>query len=197
MGRLPDKEKDDLVLKRLEEGDTLANIAKDLGVSRQAVSQRAKRVAGSGSIGIAVRREQRRVRLQKLVDEGYNFTQIAEKEGLSVINGKTLKNLGVVVPKKVFRKDQCGNIQSYRNGCHCEECRKANLEHHKKYTGPGYNFTHGTFSGYDNHGCRCPLCKIAGSESNRRGRIKRKRKGLAISEGLINLYLTLIYKKET
>lgn len=191
MGRLPDKEKDDLVLRRLEEGDTLANIAKDLGVSRQAVSQRAKRVAGSGSIGLAVRREERRVRLQKLVDEGYNFTQIAEKEGLSVINGKTLKNLGVVVPKKVFRKDQCGNIQSYRNGCHCKECKKANLEHHNKYTGPGYNFTHGTETGYTNHRCRCPLCAIAGSEHNRRGRINRKKKGLTVSEGLINLYLTV------
>jgi hypothetical protein len=72
-----------------------------------------------------------------------------------------------------------GTLATYRTGCRCEVCRKANAADHQRdvqrrraqryravdgrLVAP--NAQHGTDGGYCNHGCRCRLCTEAHSDA--------------------------------
>ena len=84
-----------------------------------------------------------------------------------------------------------GEFRTYRSGCRCAECRRANADY---YRARGYRMTHrarnyarrtfvagrwiaplpddrhGTRDAYDRHGCRCISCTRANRECAARGR---------------------------
>lgn len=73
-----------------------------------------------------------------------------------------------------------GTANANRRGCGCEECVEAYRAYQrdcmrklKKRKRPP---THGTASAYWNHGCRCDLCKLAGSMENKLARLRVKQR---------------------
>lgn len=69
---------------------------------------------------------------------------------------------------------QCGSMTKYRNGCRCEDCRKANAAHARKerarWRERGQLPASGAHnvSTYRNYGCRCDVCKAAMKAKNAR-----------------------------
>lgn len=73
-------------------------------------------------------------------------------------------------------------VLGYREGCRCFTCRKAWSAYHcdlrrKRQaafrSGKITDIKHG-LSGYNNYGCRCPVCLAAGQERNRIAQEKRQ-----------------------
>jgi hypothetical protein len=81
---------------------------------------------------------------------------------------------------------------SYTHGCRCEVCRTAKAEYMRQLRAPrnrvrrfvegrpeaGRNYADGTvhgLSGYQNHSCRCEVCRAAKSQTYRRQRLARAR----------------------
>jgi transcriptional regulator with XRE-family HTH domain len=74
-----------------------------------------------------------------------------------------------------------GTPGNYNRGCRCQRCRDAHRDRLKDWkraaaetaTADPSKVPHGE-TGYKNWRCRCPVCKAAGSEDNRRQRLRRK-----------------------
>jgi hypothetical protein len=61
-----------------------------------------------------------------------------------------------------------GDRSRYTAGCRCARCTEAQRNYQREFArkkrahglAPG-DERHGTMSGYDNHGCRCSICRAA------------------------------------
>lgn len=60
-----------------------------------------------------------------------------------------------------------GTLRAYKGGCRCYECREAKAANERRYRERRQPPSHGTASGYLNHGCRCDACRDAHKEAQR------------------------------
>lgn len=59
----------------------------------------------------------------------------------------------------------CPSVAAYKRGCRCEGCRRANADYARMRYRPTERRkrepVHGTYNEYNNHKCRCDLCREA------------------------------------
>lgn len=63
--------------------------------------------------------------------------------------------------RKAFIEPEHGTISKYGGGCRCDACRAENTRVCAERRRYGVAPNHGTFSGYQNYGCRCEPCREA------------------------------------
>jgi hypothetical protein len=81
-------------------------------------------------------------------------------------------------------RSRCGTLNSYRKGCKCDECVKANYDYAQnvrkkardKFRRGEIEIEHGTYYGYQYYECRCDECRTASSNVQMKQREERSRK---------------------
>lgn len=74
-------------------------------------------------------------------------------------------------------------VAGYKRGCRCDKCATAHGEAYRRFRRDRLDAgltpddpRHGTVTGYLNWGCRCELCRAAGSRNNREAKERRAAK---------------------
>lgn len=169
MSTQPKPERNKELVEMVRDGIPMPKIAEHFGISRQRVSQIALKYGVKGTARELIKQE-RRIRFTKWIEMGWTNKEIAAEEGLSVDYVSTLLNeFGFTM---TLKKDIHGELQCYRNGCRCDECKEINLRSHaylKSKPAPSHGL-----SGYTNYGCRCQICTKANSEANRKYKARKK-----------------------
>lgn len=127
------------------------------------------------------------------VPEGLVFVSVDDlRSALQPVAGQDLSRLTEAVMRL---REACGldepeedaelvhDLNGYRRGCRCEECREANRSYQKAHRAARVErgkadpslIPHG-LSGYQNWDCRCHKCSWAGSIGNKKAAERRKKK---------------------
>lgn len=157
-----------------EGGLTYQEIADRYGVTRQRVQQLIGNGIKAAHYGRA-KKERRREQMSEVhraITGGVTTVEReADKLGIkpeSLV--ESLRRLGLKFPRK--ESPLHGTYYRYSRGCRCPECKAGQREYFQqmKLREPP---RHGTASAYRNYACRCDLCRAAGSDDNRRTRLRR------------------------
>lgn len=139
------------------EGWNLTEIGEHFGISRERVRQ----ILRAHDVPTLTRERQARAAQAKRDEHKRKMQQRAEEK---------IKNF------------PHGTRAGYIRGCTCEECRVANnryaLERKRRVREGEMKIPSHGLSGYTNYGCKCSICKAAGSASNAYQRMIRLKRGL-------------------
>lgn len=162
-------------------GLTTQEIADQYGVSRQRVHQLIKPFGLTGHYGKRKQDE----RVQRLTEACARIrtgesTSVEEAERLGYSSAGTLRGalneLGLRL-RDDWAPAEHGTLRRYRQGCKCDECRRAHREVMHEVRANHVITEHGLATNYVNYGCRCPECKEA-VRIQRRALKARKRQAL-------------------
>lgn len=157
------------------QGVSASEISRRFGISRE---QTRKDLRSLGFITSSIRKSHRAetaVRISVLAASGKSASRIAEEIEETEMSVRRIgKEFGIKLPRPVTKSSTHGTVNSYNKGCHCPECRHANtvfcaerriLRRSRVADMPADK--HGTVSGYENWGCKCAACSLAGAEHRR------------------------------
>jgi len=167
------------------EGSSMAQIAADVGLSRQRVQQLV-------SPHIEPRTTDRRMALRTTrLREAYErvaageSTRDQEAERLGYKHEASLRDAFCSIGLKTPRVAQAGHGTLYcysRFKCRCEECRQAAKDEHAKRVKRGPK-KHGLASSYQNYGCRCTRCRRANRLYRRQRKATQRKKQVTQNGG--------------
>lgn len=159
-------------------GLTLQEIADQYGVSRQRVYQIIEPFGLTSHYG--KRKQDERVR--RLTEACARIrtgdsTSSEEAERLGYASAGTLRGalneLGLRLREEWQAADH-GTVRRYRQGCKCDECRRAHREDLYASRQNHVITEHGLATNYVNYGCRCPGCKEAVRIQRRDAKARRR-----------------------
>lgn len=164
------------MVKMLAAGATLATVAQRYGVSRERVRQIVSAVMVSGRERQAIRSADMALSYLEAIEAAMTadltldtFKGACRVTGLARLkvymclaahDPEGLANLTDMFAQR--RVGKHGSERRYRQGCRCEDCRAANAEVGRRYTGckKRVSATHGSMAMYY-RGCRCGPCRSA------------------------------------
>lgn len=159
-------------------GLTTQEIADQYGVSRQRVHQLIKPFGLAGHYG--KRKQDERVR--RLTEACARIrtgesTSAEEAERLGYANAGTLRGamfeLGLRL-RDEWKAAEHGTVLRYRQGCKCDECRRAHREDLYAVRQAHVITEHGLATNYVNYGCRCAECREAVRIQRRVAKARRR-----------------------
>lgn len=159
-------------------GLTTQEIADQYGISRQRVHQLIKPFGLPGHYG--KRKQDERVR--RLTQacariRSGESTSAEEAERLGYANAATLRGtlneLGLRL-RDDWKPGAHGTVLRYRQGCKCDECRRAHRELMNEVRAKHVITEHGLATNYVNYGCRCTECKEAVRLQRRAAKARRR-----------------------
>jgi len=159
-------------------GLTIQEIADQYGVSRQRVHQLIKPFGLAGHYG--KRKQDERVRrlteAHARIRTGESTTD-EEAKRLGYSSAGTLRGalheLGLRI-RDEWKPAEHGSVLRYRQGCKCDECRRAHREDMYAIRKSHVITEHGLATNYVNYGCRCPECKEAVRIQRRAAKARRR-----------------------
>lgn len=163
-----------------EQHMSVPEIAAAHGITHQRVYQIIGRTGTRPSRTVASIREERLAAYGRISAGQSTLEEEAEKLGLSTryLRQYLRESLELELPGAHSLVPKHGTHYRYAHDkCRCRKCRKAEAEYRQMLrdraaeNGPP---SHGK-SGYFNHGCKCDICRAAGSKENKRQRRRRKR----------------------
>lgn len=158
-----------------QQGISASEISRMFGVSRE---QTRKDLQSLGFVTSSIRKAQRSevaARISTLAASGTTAARIAEQINETELTVRRIgKEFGIKIPRPVTKASIHGTINAYSNGCRCAACRKANTAFcaerrvlRRSRVAEMPKEKHGTISGYENWGCRCASCSVAGADHRR------------------------------